>query len=305
MSTVTGPKPGPGRHSEEDDPFRHGVRHVPRTLDDGTVVYDQIPLRQEDLLFPEEWDRHVITDGHRLDCNYLQNAFAVQVQGDATARVLGDLRVDWSHPEIQPLGPDVILVTGVNGRRDWTTFNVVAEGAATPLVVEVTSPDTRNNDLVVKRDLYFRLGVAYYAVVDRHVRRSGVEVSVTGWHRGESAFEELPRDARGRIWLEPVRVWLGVEGERAICYLADGTPIPDYPALAHALSDTEQRVQSERKAAKAERRRAAAERKRAEAERERADAERERADTEARARAELEQRLRDTEAELRRLRGEA
>jgi hypothetical protein len=276
MSTATGPTTGPGRYSAEDDPFRHGVRSVPRTLEGGTIVYDQIPLRQEDLLFPQEWDRHVITEGHRRDCQYLQAAFEQQVRGVAGSRVLGDLRVDWSHPEIQPLGPDVIVVTGARTWRDWATFNVVAEGAATPLIVEVTSPDTRNNDLVIKRDLYYRLGVACYAVVDRHERRGGIEVSVTGWHRGESEFEELPRDSRGRIWLEPVQAWLGVEGDRAICYLADGTPIPDYAELADALSDAKLR----------------------------ADAEGKRADSEARARAELEQRLRDMEAEMRRLRGE-
>jgi hypothetical protein len=178
MSAITGPATGPGRQTPEEDPFFHGVRNVPRTLEDGTVVYDSIPLRPGDLLFPEEWDHHVITAGHARDCKYLHEVFERQIQGVDGAWVLGDLRVDWSHPEIKPLGPDVLVIFGVPRWRDWRTFNVAAEGATIALIVEVTSPDTRENDLIIKRDLYYQLGVLFYAIVDRHDRRGTVEVSV-------------------------------------------------------------------------------------------------------------------------------
>jgi colicin import membrane protein len=332
MSTVTGSASGSGPYSPENDPFIHGVRNVPRTLEDGTVVYDAIPLRQEDLLFPEEWDHHVITEGHRRDCKYLQNVFERQLHGVEGARVLGDLRVDWSHAEIRPMGPDVVVVRGAHVWRDWSTFDVVKEGATTALIVEVTSPDTRKNDLIIKRDLYYQVGVSYYAIVDRRERRGVIEVSVAGYHRGASAFEQLPRNDRGWIWLEPVGVWLGVDGDRAVCYQADGTLIADYTAVADERDEFEKAAKSAVQDADAERARAeaavqaaAAERTRAEAavqvaaaertraetavqaasvEQERADAERERADAEARSRAALEARMREMEAELHRLRGE-
>lgn len=242
MSTVTGPPADPGAFTPENDPFRHGERHVPRNLADGTVVYDVVPLRQEDLLFPEEWDRHAITEGHRRDCVYLQNVFQRQIQGVEGAKLLGDLRVDWSHPVIRPMGPDVVVAFGVRRLKDWATFNVAAEGATIELIVEVTSPDTRENDLVIKRDLYYQVGVSHYAVVDRHERRGSVDVSVLAFRRGQRAFEEIPKNDRGHYWLEPVKVWLGVEGDRAVCYLPDGTPAPDYADAVAALAEAERRL---------------------------------------------------------------
>jgi colicin import membrane protein len=290
MSTLTDPASDSGHYLPENDPFLHGVRHVPRTLEDGTVVYDEIPLRQEDLLFPEEWDRHVITAGHQRDCRYMMDVFERQLHGAEGARVLGDLRVDWSHPEIRPMAPDVIVVLGARQWRDWSTFNVLKEGASAALIVEVTSPDTRENDLIIKRDLYYQLGVSFYAIVDRHDRRGVIELSVLGYHRGRSAFEELPRNDRGWIWLETVGVWFGVEGDRAICYRPDGTAIPGYRVMADALDDSEMRADAADRAAAIAKARA--------------DAERVRADAEASSRARLEERLREIEADLRRLRGE-
>jgi Uma2 family endonuclease len=291
MSIVAGTGSEFDKHSAEEDPFIHGVRKVKRILEDGTEVYDEIPLRQEDLLFPEEWDRHVITAGHYRDCSYLHNAFIRQVRDIPDAKVLGDLRVDWSHPEIRPLGPDVIVVFGVRGWRDWATIKIAEEGATVALIVEVTSPDTRNNDLVIKRDLYYQLGVEYYAIVDRHERRSGVDVRVLGYGRGPTEFEELPGDERGWIWLEPVKLWLGVEGDRAVCYDADGSPIPEVAELTTLLEGSEQEKNAALLAAAAER--------------QRADIERQRADNEARERAALEERIRQLEAELKQQRGTA
>jgi len=103
-----------------------------------------------------------------------------------------------------------------------------------------------------------------------------------GYTRTPVGYQPLAPDARGRLWLAPVRLWLGVEGDEIVCYDAAGRPQGDYRALALAVT--------------------AAERAQAEAERARGEAER-RAEAEAVARAEAEDRLRALEAELRRLRG--
>lgn len=269
MSTIASPTPSPEPFLPETDPFRYGFRYIPRTLENGTVVLDQMPLQPEDLLFPEEGDFHVNSTDHQRDCRYLMDVFEVQLQGVEGAKVFRELRTDWSHPEIRPLGPDIIVISGVHHSQNWPTFKVVDEGATIPLIVEVTSPlpESRKNDVVFKRDFYYQLGVMFYAIVDRQERRGVKKVSVLVYGRGASEYEELPRNEQGRIWLEPVGVWLGVEGNRAMCYRRDGTAIPDLAEIATAAE------------------------KRAEA-------------ADARA-ADLEKRLRDMEAELRRSRGEA
>ena len=104
-------------------------------------------------------------------------------------------------------------------------------------------------------------------------------------------------DERGWLWLESVNVWLAVNEQDVVCY--DGVteePLGDYTALKGENLEARER-------AEAERQRAEAERERAEAERQRADAQSQRADAEAQSRMVAEERLRELEAELSRLRG--
>ena len=54
---------------------------------------------------------------------------------------------------------------------DWATLDVAAEGARPALVVEVTSPSTRENDLGTKPDFYHRAGVPLYVIADVAGRR--------------------------------------------------------------------------------------------------------------------------------------
>ena len=82
-----------------------------------------------------------------------------------------------------------------------------------------------------------------------------------GYRQTPSVYAVVAPDDRGRLWLEPLQVWLGVHEQRIICYDATDAPIGDYADLRTAL------------------------------------------DTEAAARATAEQRVRELEAELRRLRG--
>ena len=141
------------------DPFRHGIRYLRRTLPNGEVVSEPVPLRPEDLLFPEEGVHPVIKDGHRIDWTYLERTFRRRVAGMAGALVLADMRFDFNIPSVRPLGPDLLVIHGVRKRRDWSTFDVGAEGARPILVGEITSPDSRKHDLGRKRGFYYWAGI--------------------------------------------------------------------------------------------------------------------------------------------------
>ncbi len=191
MSTITDPKLLRKPYRPEDDPFRYGVRYQRTYRDDGTFTVKEIPLRQEDLLFPEEDDRPVVTDGHQTDLVNLMVYFKTQLRHVAGAEVVGDLRIDFAsaEPDIHPLGPDVAVIFGVRQHRDWSTFHVGQEGARPALIVEITSPATRINDLEIKVDLYYRVGVQWYVIVDREERDEQVHVHLLGYQRGEHRFE--------------------------------------------------------------------------------------------------------------------
>jgi hypothetical protein len=122
----------------------------------------------------------------------------------------------------------------------------------------------------------------------------------------------MPKDDRGRLWLESIGIWLATDGQKVICY--DGEtdePIGDYRQTRQQFLEARREAEVERVRTEAAQGRAEAERVRAEAERMRAEAaqasaeaEKARADAEAQARQADAVRLRELEAELARLRGQ-
>jgi hypothetical protein len=255
------------------DRWRYGERHVRRVDPDGRAFYETVPLKQEDLLFPQEGDRPVLTDDHSRDWRYLFGVLDGETARHSGRRVLGDHRIDFEVRGIEPLGPDLIVLDGV-GEWDGTrgTFPVRTMGAKALLTIEITSPDTRVYDLGVKVELYHTCKVQGYAVVDRQAGADRNEVRVVGFRRTRTRFVPLPQDEQGRVWLEPVGLWLGVEGDRAVCYDESGKRI----------APPEERARAAEAEARAARR---AEKK----------AEREKA--------EMQKRIEELEAELRRTRG--
>jgi vacuolar-type H+-ATPase subunit I/STV1 len=112
-----------------------------------------------------------------------------------------------------------------------------------------------------------------------------------------------PPDERGWVYLELADLWVGVEGDHVVCYADDGTAFGDYATVVQQAAEAEARARQEAAArAEAEARARAAEEQAQREATARAEAE-EQAQREAAARVELEVRLRELEAELRRLQG--
>ncbi len=306
MSTIDDPRieanPVPGSPA---DPFRYGWRYVPRKQPDGRVELEQIPLTLEDLLFPEEGDFAVQFPSHVNDCLYLKMVFETRLAGDEEAVVLSDCRVDWNLPGVRPLGPDVAVFLGVPRDFDRGTLGLAQDSARPVLVVEVTSPDTRKNDFGIKKDFYHRAGVPLYVIVDARPGPKGRRVKLHGFRHTPDDYEAWPLDAEGRLWIEPLNLWLAIEDRRVVCVDGEtGETIGGYGDQMQARLEAEARsAEAEARSAEAEARSAEAE-ARAEGEfQARLEAEA-RANAEIQSRIELEARFRELEAELRRLRGE-
>jgi len=269
---------------------------------------------------------------------YLTAVLRARLEPHGQAIVLSDVRVAWDVPDLRPHGPDVMVIPGLRERRDWSTFDVAEEGVRPALIIEITSPETRENDVVWKVAHYARAGVAQYVIVDNLGRRGERQLRLLDYRLVGEHYRLQPPDARGWVYLEVAGLWLGVEGDHVVCYTDDGTAFGDYATVVQQAAEAEARARQEaaaraeaeeqarrEAAARAEaeeqaRREAAA---RAEAEEQarreaaaraeaealaRAAAEQARAATEqaqreVAARAELEARLRQLEAELRRLHG--
>jgi Protein of unknown function (DUF820). len=198
-------------------------------------------------------------------------------------------------------------------------------------MIEITSPETRENDVVWKVAHYARAGVAQYVIVDNIGRRGERQLRLLDYRLVGDTYRLQPPDERGWVYLELADLWVGVEGDHVVCYADDGTAFGDYATVVQQAAEAEARARQEaaaRAEAEEQARREAAARAEAEArarqeaaaraeaeararaaeeqaQREataRAEAE-EQAQREAAARVELEVRLRELEAELRRLQG--
>jgi Uma2 family endonuclease len=301
MSTVSkskAPKP------PEPDPFRYGWRYVRGKAADGSETFEQIPLTLEDVLFPETGDFIVQTDGHSNDVAYLKVVFKARLVDEPTAVVVNDCRVDWNLRGVRPLGPDIAVFVGVKEYKDWATFNVAKEGARPVLVVEVTSPDTRQNDVGPKVGFYHQAKVPLYVIADVSERNDERHVDLIGYQYAAKGYKRIKLDAAGRIRIEPLGLSIGLARDaragyaRLACFeLETGEEIGDYTAINAA------RIEAEEQARLAKREATAAKRK-ARALAKRLDEERARADKEARARADLEARVQELTAKLAKRLGE-
>jgi colicin import membrane protein len=262
MSTVSkppAPSPTPTPPEPDDDPYRYGWRFVRVKNPDGSFREEQVPLAENDLLFPRTGDFIVQSQGHIQDVAYLFSVFGSQVAGDPSAAVISDCRVNFNLPKVKALGPDVSLFLGVKRQQDWATFNVAAEGAKPALVVEITSESTRKNDLGIKVEYYHRAKVPFYLVVDA-TRPKGIRhLTLIGHRYTPQGYERIEPDARGKIYLDSVDLYVGVTHDRLAGYdrLAcfdpkTGEELGDYTALREAIDKARKETQRVKREIRAE-----------------------------------------------------
>ncbi len=282
----------------DGDPFRYGWRFVLRPTPNNPYHLEQVPLTLEDVLHPEVGDFIVHNDRHETDRIYLTEVLRARLEPSGVAIVLTDVRIVWDIPGLRAHGPDVMVIPGIAERQNWSTFDVVVEGVRPALIIEITSPETRENDLERKVEHYAQAGVAQYVIIDDMGGRNRERrLRLLDYRLADGRYVAHPMDADGRVHLVIAGLWLGIEGDHVVCYDAQGVAIGDYVTVVRQATEAAERARRAEERARQE-----AERARQEAAA-RAEAE-ERARQEAAARAETESRLRALEAELRRLRGE-
>ena len=272
------------------DPFRYGWRLVPRPTPDNPYHLEQVPLTLEDVLHPEVGDFIVHSDRHETDRMYLTAVLRARLEPSRRAIVLSDVRIAWDLPDLRAHGPDVMVIPGVRKRRNWSTFEVAVERARPALIIEIVSPDARENDVVIKVEHYARAGVAQYVIVDDTGRGGTRRLRLLDYRLEGTAYRLQEPDADGRVYLAIADIWLGLQRDHAVCYDAAGREIGDYVTVVRQAAKAEARAKQAaaraKEAAARVRREAAA---RAEAE-ERAQREAAAREAEARARQEAEER---------------
>jgi Uma2 family endonuclease len=240
LSTISKPTDEP-----DLDAYRYGSRFVRVVAPDGTETVDQVPLTLDDVLFPEPGDDIPNGNAHSDDLSYLMNVFNYKFSNYQTVVGLSRCLVDWNLPGVKPLRPDISLFFGVKGRISSSSiFDVAKEGARPVLVIEVTIPATRINDVGAKVDYYHRAGVPLYVIADVVEQdETDRRFELIRYERTPSRYKRVKSDQRGWIWLNPVHLWLGLTRDRVCgynrlaCFEPNGKEVGDYSAISKDLAD--------------------------------------------------------------------
>jgi colicin import membrane protein len=260
------PEPGP-----QEDRWYYGWRYVDQIGPDGQIMTIRVPLTKEDVLHPQEDDFIVQNDDHTKDCHYLKTILDAYLSDRPAVHVFYDHRMDWGVEGIEPHGPDFAVVDGFpeawDGQRG--TFCLTEFAARVLLVIEVTSPTTRDTDLDEKVDEYYQAGVPFYAIVDRQFR-GGKSPRLLAYRATPQGYVRLRPNAQGWLALEPIGLGLRFEDNRLVCRDAEGRRLHDYREVIQEMQQAQARTEAE-----------------------------------AQARQQAEERIRQLEAELNRLRGQS
>jgi len=199
------------------------------------------------------------TNWHRVQINLLIDSIHSAWRGRSDYFAGGNMFIYFSLDQVRNRdyrGPDVFIVTDVDGTRERDTWTVWEESGRYPnVIIELASSSTIDVDLKVKKHLYEKtFRTPEYFCYDP------VSNTLWGWRLVGDSYVPMPADQEGALWSEQLELWLGRwQGEYLrldTTWLRLWTPDGD---LVLTLAE-------------AEAQRAEAEAQRAEAEAERADA---------------------------------
>lgn len=265
-------------------PF-YGWRYLKVVLPDGTEDLEQVPLTLEDVLHPQEGDHIPQNFVHQIDERYLSNICTAWESKLDHGLVLTDCIVDWGIAGLGNLCPDISAFEKLKKRppESFGIFYVRTCGGCCVLAVEIVSPDTRRNDVKLKLVEYHRARVKLYVIIDQ--KKENGRRELRAYRYKTAGYEKIELDRSGRILVKHLGIRIGLKDNRVVCFDAEtDQELGDYAQVEQAYAHSEQaRTEAERQATEQAEAREAAEFGRRVA----------------------EDRVRELEAELRRIRGES
>ncbi len=267
-------------------------------MPDGILEQQEIPLTPEEFLDPQIGDTMLQGRLHIVAVFFLFGMLTRRFQNRPDVAVLCDLK-HLMGPRRGP-APDISVVMGVPDLAiDIESYDLrTGDNVPPSLIIEVVSPSDsriRRTDEVTKVELYERIGVREYLLLDLPRRGNRRRLS---WHghrldrRGR--YARIAPDLRGRIHSETTGLVFGADPTESWIEIFDAR------TGQRLLTSDEEAEESRRRAEQAEQAV-----KQAEGAARRAKEAARRAEEEAKARQEAEAEVARLREELARLRGEA
>ncbi len=175
------------------------------------LLLPEIELPVLDL--PTEDGIPLETNWHRIEINLLIDLLHYFWRARVDYFAGGNMFIYYSFEQARKRdyrGPDFFLVIGVDGTRDRKAWVVWEEGGRYPnVIIELSSPSTREIDLEAKKELYeqtFRTPEYFCYDPDSS--------QLVGWRLTGSHYVALEPNERGWLWSEQMSLWLGTwQGE--------------------------------------------------------------------------------------------
>jgi len=201
--------PTPQTTPPASNPYPYGWRYVNRTLPDGRIEVDQVPLTLEDVLHPQEGDVIPEAPIHQIDRDYIGSVLRTRLPGLHSGLVLCDCLVNWGVEDIKNHSPDISVFEDLRSEPDLTEgiFYVERYGGRCLLALEIVSPHTRSNDVERKFEEYHAVAIPLYVIIDQ--LREGGPREIKAYEYAPDGWIPVPLDSRGRLPLgPPAYVWV-------------------------------------------------------------------------------------------------
>lgn len=218
----------PPGESDEPDGDATGSVLLQRWVEgaEGRFELLERPPTVEDYLDPQLEDKLTQGRPHSELCHLLYEMLRGYFLPDAEVVVLQDVKILLG-PGLPGPSPDVAVIRGHRDKAFWT-FRVADQGVLPSLVIEVVSPSDariRKMDEVNKLELYQRVGIPEYLLVDFPRRATGDRFRLKGHRLGAGRrYRAIEPDAESHLLSETTRLRFGVsaDGQRIEIFTPSG-----------------------------------------------------------------------------------
>ena len=163
----------------------------------------------EGLHLPAEDGIPMETNWHRLAMNLLLDSLHAHWRDRTDYFAGGNMFVYFSLDQVRRKhyrGPDVFVVTNVDGTRDRESWIVWQEEGRYPnVIIELASPSTIQSDLGMKKTLYEQ---TFHT--NEYFCYDPVDNEQWGWRLHDNGYyQDIPKNEQGWQWSQQLQLWLG------------------------------------------------------------------------------------------------
>jgi Uma2 family endonuclease len=214
--------------------FVYGRRQITRYDKTSQPIYTWLPLDRADFLNPQDGDEFAYGPRHAADLQILRRSLRFVHRFNPSTVVLSTVKIRWSQADLLAPAPDLAVAFGVaSPTHGQHLFDVVSEAAEVRFILEITSPQLAELDLVDKVEIYARAGVEEYFIVHAVEDEStgDVHYQLFAYRLSGNQYQPITPDADGKLFSEVNGLWFALDEQASAILLLDkrtGQPIrPD------------------------------------------------------------------------------